>query len=128
MQRQRQVVLIPVLALLLSCAGRPIHPGAVDKLDSTAYDALLIAQAVLDEAKAQVKSGKLPNTDAVKSAINRAGAAYDVARLAQKTYHETTAAARSVSAESLLEALRVMDGLVQGVRALTTGAPPGGVR
>lgn len=116
----RRVLAVQILALALAgCAARPIHPGAVDRIDSTAYDTLIVAQAVLDEAKAQIKSGKLPASS--KTIVNQAGAAYDVARQALKTYHESAADVRAGDAAALSRALADVDRLITQVRGLTTG-------
>ena len=107
------------LALLQGCASRPIHPGAIDKLDSQAYDILLMTQASLDEAKAQIVSGKLPAS--AKAVVNAAGRAYDVARVAQKAYHEASPGLRSAKATELTEALAKVNVAVAEVQALVRG-------
>ena len=43
------VVMIPGLLAVSSCVARyTVHPGALDKTDSAAYDVLLIAQSTID--------------------------------------------------------------------------------
>src|SRR5438128_12610182 len=43
---------IPLLFMAPACAARyTIHPGALSTADSVGYDALLIAQAAIDQAK-----------------------------------------------------------------------------
>jgi hypothetical protein len=55
-----------------------LHPGALDSFDSQTYDALLVAQGVLDQAKIEYAQGHLPPTS--EPVINKAGDAYNVAR------------------------------------------------
>jgi len=46
------VVMIPGLLAVSSCVARyTVHPGALDKTDSAAYDVLLIAQSTIDQAR-----------------------------------------------------------------------------
>ena len=46
------VVMIPGLLAVSGCVARyPVHPGALDKTDSAAYDVLLIAQSTIDQAR-----------------------------------------------------------------------------
>lgn len=55
-----------------------LHPGALDSFDSQTYDALLVSQGVLDQAKIEYAQGHLPA--ASKAVINKAGDTYNVAR------------------------------------------------
>src|SRR4051794_20117781 len=44
------LALAPVLVLLPACTAHySIHPGALNKTDSAAYDALLVAEATIDQ-------------------------------------------------------------------------------
>jgi hypothetical protein len=82
-QHQLGILLVLALALSLSaCATRlTIHPGALNKTDSVAYDALLIAESIIDQAR------QLPLDDKdAKSALNTLINAYDVARASWLTY------------------------------------------
>jgi uncharacterized protein Usg len=67
-----------------ACHKMPVHPGALDTFDSNTYDALLIAQAVLDQAKIEYKLGNFPTVSL--PFINKAGDSYNVARDAWLTY------------------------------------------
>ena len=99
-QHQFGILLALALALSLSaCAARyAIHPGALNKTDSVAYDALLIAESVIDQAR------QLPLDDKdVKSALNTLINAYDIARASWLTYRG--AIATNVPPEVYLEQL-----------------------
>jgi hypothetical protein len=51
-QHQAAVALLLALLLAAGCAARyTVHPGALNKTDSAAYDALLIAETTIEEAK-----------------------------------------------------------------------------
>jgi hypothetical protein len=44
-----------------ACAAHyTIHPGALNKTDSAAYDALLIAEAAIDQARMEYQASRLP--------------------------------------------------------------------
>jgi hypothetical protein len=74
---KRAIPLIMLLALTMACA-KQIRPGAIDKLDSSTYDTLLVAQGLLDATKVSILQGKLP--DSAKPIVNQAGMVYDQAR------------------------------------------------
>jgi hypothetical protein len=67
-----------ILLLLLWGCAKSIHPGSIDKLDSTTYDTLTVAQSVLSNAKDLYDKGKLPTTS--KPVINGMGHAYNELR------------------------------------------------
>src|SRR5689334_15589748 len=51
------VCLIPTLLASAGCTARyAVHPGSLNATDSTAYDALLVAQSMIDEARAEAKT------------------------------------------------------------------------
>ena len=56
------MLLVALLAAATSaCAARyTIHPGALNKTDSAAYDILLVAETAIDQARLDYKSGHLP--------------------------------------------------------------------
>ena len=56
------LLLVALLAAATSaCAARyTIHPGALNKTDSAAYDILLVAETAIDQARLDYKSGQLP--------------------------------------------------------------------
>jgi len=73
------VWLIPPLMATPACAARyTMHPGAVTRTDSMAYDALLVAQAIIDEARTESERAALPGR--AKEALNTLIQAYNTAR------------------------------------------------
>ena len=74
-----------LVILLCSCGAHyTIHPGALNKTDSAAYDTLLIAETAIDQARLDFQAGKLP-LDA-KSALDMLIRSYNVARASWLTY------------------------------------------
>lgn len=75
-----------VAFLLISCAQNKyaVHPGAVDRTDSMAYDSLLVAQAAIDATRLLIQEGTFPTTEV--PAFNKTEAAYNVARDAWLAY------------------------------------------
>jgi hypothetical protein len=79
-----------VLLLSLSaCAHYVVHPGALNPTDSAAYDALLIAQSTIDQAKVAFTAGQLPVT--AKDPLNTLIASYNVAHQSWLTYRGAVA-------------------------------------
>jgi hypothetical protein len=75
--------LLAMFILLAACAGRyTVHPGALDKTDSAAYDTLLIAENTIDQARLEYQAGRLPQRDALDALIT----SYNVARESWLTY------------------------------------------
>jgi hypothetical protein len=77
----------PMLVLCVSgCATMhySVHPGALNPTDSAAYDMLLIAQATIEQAKADYQDHQLPPS--TKGAINTLVQSYTVARESWLTY------------------------------------------
>ncbi len=73
--------LLAIVLLAAACAARyTVHPGALNKADSAAYDTLLVAETTIDQARLQ--AGRLPHHDALDVLI----ASYNVAREAWLTY------------------------------------------
>jgi hypothetical protein len=91
-----QTVLVLLLLALLSngCAARPVHPGAVNKFDSDAYDALLVTESVIQSTKADLTNNVFPTSIApnVKDALNYLINSYNVADIAYKAYHSAALA------------------------------------
>jgi hypothetical protein len=74
-----------LLFLLVSCSAHySIHPGALNKTDSEAFDALLIAGTTIDQARLDVRAGQLP-ADA-KPALDLLIRSYNVARASWLAY------------------------------------------
>jgi hypothetical protein len=79
------------MLLLVSCTAHySIHPGALNKTDSVAYDALLVAESAIDQARLNIQAGQL-NADA-KSALDVLIRSYNVARASWLAYHGALAA------------------------------------
>lgn len=69
------------------------HPGAINALDSQAYDALVTIQAGIESAKTQ-----FAGNPAAKDPLNKVIAGYNTAMAAYKVFHTTanpTAAAQT---------------------------------
>jgi hypothetical protein len=64
-----------------------MHPGAIDMVDSTTYDALLMANGTLTSAKELYSQGKL---DSAKDIINNCGHVYNAVREARINYINAT--------------------------------------
>ena len=55
------ILLIPILLSVSACrAHYAIHPGALNTADSAAYDTLLVAEAMIDEARVAYQLGRYP--------------------------------------------------------------------
>lgn len=104
---------IPFLILLmLGCAAVQIHPGAVNKADSQAYDVLLIAQAVIEQARGEADAGKLP--EQIKPALNNLVSAYNIARTSWLTYRAAVKASQPADGSGLS---RTMNSLTAALNA-----------
>jgi hypothetical protein len=76
---------IPLLLLITACSAHyRIHPGALNAADSAAYDALLVAETTIGQARLQLQAGQLPA--AAKPALDVLVRSYNVAREAWLTY------------------------------------------
>jgi len=97
-----------VLAILLftSCAMPRLHPGAVSKLDSQVYDTLLIAQAVIDQARIELTAGTLP--EALKPALMRLIDSYNVARTSWLTYRNAVKAGQTADAAGMNRTIAIL--------------------
>jgi hypothetical protein len=104
------ILTIPLLFLVSACATHYItHPGALNKTDSVAYDALLIAETTIDQARLELQAGKLPAE--AKGALQELIRVYNVAREAWLTYR----GALATNAESSV----YFDRLTQNLSDLT---------
>lgn len=76
----KHTVWILALIFLAGCGRSALvrHPDAIDELDARTYDTLVVAQAVLDNAKVAILAGRL--TPNAKPVVNAAGSAYDTLR------------------------------------------------
>jgi hypothetical protein len=81
-----QVLVILMLLLTAACGTHyVIRPGALNAGDSAAYDTLLIAESVIDQARSAVQAGAISSSQA-KDALNSAVQSYNVARDSWLTY------------------------------------------
>ena len=80
------VVVIPLLMVsATSCSAHyTIHPGALNQTDSSAYDALLIAETTIDQARLDLQAGQL--LDEAKTALAALIRSYNLARATWLTY------------------------------------------
>ncbi|PYS02585.1 MAG: hypothetical protein DMG12_13695 [Acidobacteria bacterium] len=84
------VWVIPLLMAAPACAAHyTIHPGSLNKTDSAGYDALLVAQAMIDEARTHTETAPLPG--GAKDALNTLIQSYNVARDSWLTYRGAVA-------------------------------------
>src|SRR5215467_361007 len=84
------ILTIPLLFLVSACTAHYIpHPGALNKTDSVAYDALLIAETTIDQARLEVHAGNLP--EKAKAPLEELIRLYNVAREAWLTYRSALA-------------------------------------
>ena len=97
------LLIVPVVLALGACATMRynVHPGAMNSMDSAAYDALLVAEAAIDQARTDMEAGQLP--DRAKSALPKLVAAYNLARQSWLTYRG--AVTTKVPAETYLDQL-----------------------
>ncbi len=99
--------LVILCMALTSCAAYMVHPGAVNKSDSVAYDTLLVAGAVIDQAKVEITAGKLPAT--LKPAFNRLVVSYNTARNVWLTYRTAVKAGNRVDDTTLKSAIDTLN-------------------
>src|SRR5437870_269734 len=72
------VLIIVLLLVTAACAARlTMHPGAVNQIDSASYDALLIAEAAIDQARREYQAHRLP--DSAKGPLDTLIRYYNVA-------------------------------------------------
>jgi hypothetical protein len=75
------MVVVPLLVSASACAAHyAVHPGALNSSDSAAYDTLLIAESVIDQARPE----SLSPTE--KDMLKMLVASYNVARESWLTY------------------------------------------
>lgn len=108
---KRLVLALGLAVLIAGCAARPIHPGAANKLDSNAYDAVLLYHDAIESAKADVTAGSFPAN--AKPVLNKLIDAYNVLDGAYLTYH--AAAAKGTDTAAMQQA--VSDGISQAAAA-----------
>jgi len=78
-------LLIPLLLSTSACSAHyKIHPGALNPVDSAAYDTLLIAEATIDQARTAYEANRLPI--GAKESLNVLIHSYNLARQSWLTY------------------------------------------
>ncbi len=83
------VLVLSVITFGLACHKNATpYPNQINSFDGRTYDALISAQAVLDEAKNQYRRGGLPQE--AKQTINDAGVAYEQARTSWQLWRDVT--------------------------------------
>jgi hypothetical protein len=79
------ILIFPLLFSASACAALSgVHPGALNPADLAAYDALLIAETTIDQARLDFQSGQLP--DKATAALDLLVQSYNVARDSWLTY------------------------------------------
>lgn len=121
-KRNQSAAAVLLLCLLASACAKTIRPGAVDALDSHAFDVLGTWQFALDSLKTECAAGSqsaggggtstiVPQSacsQARKDAINRIGAAYNVTRTAWLAYRNAVKAGRVGDREALSAAIAAL--------------------
>jgi hypothetical protein len=112
----RLMVLAFVLLLpLQGCAAHyTVHPGSVSVDDSAAYDALLIAQGTIDQARTALQAGQLP--DSARDPLNALIRSYNVARTSWLTYRGAITANQPAN-EYLQQLTQNLTDLTNAIRA-----------
>jgi hypothetical protein len=109
------VLTFALLLPLQGCAAHyTVHPGSLSSDDSAAYDALLIAQGTIDQAKTALAAGQLP--DSAKDPLNALIRSYNVARTSWLTYRGAVSANQPAS-EYLQQLTQNLTDLTNAIRA-----------
>lgn len=125
--KQRLLVLLLLLTLTLGCAKTvtaPV-PGSVNQFDSDTYLTLLTSKAVIDQTKASLAAGSFPTniSGAVKTAVNGAVTAYNLADTAYQALHTSLLNGTSTPAQqaTVTNAVTNLNTAVAGVTAAKAG-------
>jgi hypothetical protein len=75
--------------MTVACAKRAVAPvpGQLNTFDAYAYRVLADAQAAINDFKASVASGKVPETPTLKTVLNQAITDYNAANMAYQAWH-----------------------------------------
>lgn len=98
---------VALLLTLSACSVYQIHPGAVNKTDSVAYDSLLVTQAIIEQARAENAAGNLP--EASKAPLNILIEHYNITRQTWLTYRGAVRSGQSSNVSALRSALELMN-------------------
>ena len=91
----RKVLAIAVLLTLTVACHKTVTapvPGQVNTFDAVTYRALSDAQAAINSFKADLSSGKVQETPAIKTALNQAITDYNAANALWQAYHASAGA------------------------------------
>jgi hypothetical protein len=101
MRKTLTVLIVTLCMVLTACIKHVPVPGAVNQFDSDTYVSLLTSKAVIDTTKAELAANAFPANVAgpVKTAVNGAVTAYNVADTAYQAYHSTALAGTSTPAQ-----------------------------
>ena len=82
------LLLVPLVFSTTACAALhyTVHPGAINQIDSAAYDALLVAENAIDQGRKDYQAGRLPAE--AQDALNVLIRSYNVARASWLTYRD----------------------------------------
>jgi hypothetical protein len=110
------LLLMPLMLSTTACALQyRIHPGALNVTDSVAYDSLLVAEAVIDQARLDDQKEALPA--AAQAALNTLIQSYNVARESWLIYRG--ALANNVPPDEFIRQLaQNLSDLTNAIRAL----------
>ncbi len=109
-------ITVALLVLAAACTAHyKLHPGALNTTDSAAYDTLLIAEAAIDQARAENQTR--PFSAEAKETLNRLIQSYNIAREAWLTYRGAVAA--NVSSDQYFQQLNNnLSDLTKAIEAL----------
>lgn len=99
-----------------SCTKVPVHPGAVNPVDSQLYDTLLTAQTAIEEAKVQV-----PTLPKLKEPLNKIIAAYNNVWKDYASYHTALVAGTTTPGQDKL-LLTQVQAILSGLQTAITEA------
>lgn len=104
--RSRALAVALMLLCVMSACGATLRPGAIDALDSNAFNVLGTWQMSLDALKADCPSGPTsPCPQDKKNAINRIGDAYNVTRAAWLSYRTAVKAGQVGDRQAVSDAI-----------------------
>jgi hypothetical protein len=123
------ILAIPLVLVSPACAATHyvVHPGALNPVDSAAYDTLLIAEATIDQARLDFKSGQLPAgaEPAALKALDALVRSYNIARDSWLTYRGaiSTNAPADVYLSQLNQHLTDLATAIRGLREPANASP-----
>lgn len=112
------ISIVLISLMLCSCAAMPLHPGAVNKFDSTTYDVLLTAKSVIDTSRDEFSKGLLP--DRLKPLVNDIVVAYDKANPIYQSWHNAMAEGKATP-DQLTALNAALDALNKTIAAFKGG-------